>query len=158
MRLRASPGTEYVGQMPDSAVSIEATLRFPYDGKHDDGPVFKAEVMDDKWDMYLYGNHLYISRSWTGQLCYVADCTFRPDRVEIHKITVREDITENQPSYVERVVDFLVKSHMSNMAVPHPFPESKRNATADDLAAHSFVVFGRRGLFGTFEETRNIWG
>jgi hypothetical protein len=55
-------------------------------------------------------------------------------------------------------VDFLVKSHMSNMVVPHPFPENKRDASPEELAHHSFSVFARRALFGTFEETKNIWG
>ena len=157
-RLRDSRGVEYVGQRPEDEVAVETNLRFSYDGSHDDGPVYKAEVMEDKWDMYLYKDRLYISRSWTGQLCFVADCRFKRDQVKIHRITTRRDCTENQPVYVERVVDFLVKSHQSNMMVPHPFPESKREASPEDLALYSFSVFGRRGLFGTFEETRAIRG
>lgn len=112
--------------------------------------------MEDKRDMYLYEDRLYISRSWTGQLCFVADCEFKQDRVEIKWITARKEYTEEQPIYIERIMDFLVKSHMSRMVVPHPLPPGKCNASPKELALHSFSIFGRRGLFDTFEETKNI--
>jgi len=156
--LRTSDGTEHVGQELDDGVVVPVDLQFPYNGKHDEGPVFKAAAMEDKWDMYLHGDRLYISRSWTGQLCFLADCAFKTDRVKIFRVVACKEFAEGEPAYVERLVDFLVKSHMSNMEVPHPLPKSKCDLSANELAQYSFSVFGRRALFGTFEETKNIWG
>jgi hypothetical protein len=33
-----------------------------------DGPVFRARVMEEKWDIDFFAGKLYFSRSWTGIL------------------------------------------------------------------------------------------
>ena len=35
-----------------------------------DGPLFKATVMEDKWDIYFHEGYLLFARSWTGSLIY----------------------------------------------------------------------------------------
>jgi hypothetical protein len=34
--------------------------------------MFKAAVMEEKWDVYRRGNYLYFTRSWTGDLVFAA--------------------------------------------------------------------------------------
>ena len=114
--------------------------------------------MEDKWDMYVYGERLYIARSWTGTLCFVADCAFKSNHVEIHRIYAEKTIIFGDLQYAGRVVDFLIKSHMSNMVVPHPLPTKLKHESTREVAAHSFEMFGRRGLFGSFDETIGILG
>jgi hypothetical protein len=157
-RLRKSTGAEHVNRRPDDSIEVACALRFPYSGAHGEGPVFKALAMEDKWDMYLYGDCLYIARSWSGNLCFVAPCEFKAGVVEIRRIIARSETVFGDTVYAGRVVDYLINSHMSNRVVPHPFPARMRDAPPGDLAAHSFEMFGRRGLFGSFEETIGVQG
>ncbi len=157
-RLRKTDGAEYVGMLPDDQVEFESNLDFAYSGAHEEGPVFKARAMEDKWDMYVYGDRLYISRSWTGQLCFVAQCEFKADKVEIRKIIAEKTFISGDLQHAARTVDFLIKSHLSNTVAPHPLPARLKDKPPGELAAYSFEIFGRRGLFGSFEETIGIPG
>jgi len=157
-RMRKADGTEYVNRLPEDYVEFDSDLRFAYSGAHEEGPVFKARAMEDKWDMHIYGERLYMARSWTGTLCFVAICEFKSKCVEIHRIFTEKKIIAGDLQYAGRVVDFLIKSHMSNMVVPHPFPARLKRESLGEIAAHSFEMFGRRGLFGSFDETIGILG
>ena len=157
-RIRRVDGTEYVNKLPEDYVEFDSNLNFAYSGTHEEGPIFKARGMEDKWDMYVYGDRLYISRSWTGHLCFVAQCYFKSSCVEIRKIFAEKKIIFGDLQYAGRVVDFLIKSHMSNMVVPHPLPTRLKDESLGEIAAHSFEMFGRRGLFGSFDETIGILG
>lgn len=157
-RLRKSDGKEHVNNLPVDPVQIEPALRFPYPGKHEEGPVFKSKAMEDKWDMYVYEDRLFVSRSWTGALCFVALCEFKTDCVEIHEIFADRKFISGDLQYAGRVVDYLIKSHMSGMAVPHPLPAALKDKPVGEIAAYSFETFGRRGLFGSFEETIGVLG
>ena len=158
LRVRRVDGKEYVNKLPDGYVEFDSNLSFAYSGAHEEGPIFKARVMEDKWDMYVYGDRLYIARSWTGTLCFVANCAFKSNHVEIHRIYAEKKIIFGDLQYAGRVVDFLIKSHMSNMVVPHPLPAKLKHELLGEIATHSFETFGRRGLFGSFDETIGILG
>ena len=157
-RLRRVNGKEYVNRLPEGYIEVDSNLSYAYSGTHEEGPVFKAEVMEDKWDMYAYGDRLYIARSWTGTLCFVANCAFKSNHVEIHRVCAEKKFVFGDLQYAGRVVDFLIKSHMSNMGVPHPLPARMKHESLGEIAAHSFETFGRRGLFGSFDETVGILG
>ena len=157
-RMRKLDGTELVNKLPEDCIEVACNLSYAYSGAHGEGPVFKAQVMEDKWDIYVYGNRLYISRSWTGELCFAAPCEFKSTSVEIHKIFAVKRFVSDDPQYASRVVDYLIKSHMSNMVVPHPLPANLKDMPPRELAACSFEMFGRRGLFGSFDETIGILG
>src|SRR4029077_13808675 len=55
-RLRQSDGSEVRGRLPEQAIVTDCALRFPFNGQHNDGPVFVAKEMEDKWDLYTYDN------------------------------------------------------------------------------------------------------
>ena len=150
---RMRDGSEYIAQSPENALSLQSNLSFPYNGKHEDGPVFLAQVMEEKWDMFLHGNKLYIAKSWTGKLTIVATCQFFLDRVEVTGIEVDQQMVDGQDDYPEQMLDFLVKSHMSRWIVAHPLRKLWKGQSAEELASKSFSSFGRLGLFGTFENT-----
>ena len=113
-RMRRADGTEYVNKHPVDYVEFDSKLNFAYSGTHEEGPIFKARVMEDKWDMYVYGDRLYICRSWTGNLCFVALCEFKSNCVEIHRIFAEKKFISEDLQYAGRVVDYLIKSRVSN--------------------------------------------
>src|SRR5204862_3610513 len=120
-------------------------LTYPYPDQ-EDGPLFVAQQMEDKWDVYRFGDSLYFARSWSGDLIYRA--RLAPDRssVTVRTISARGDFAA-APDPVA-VVDFLIKSHVFDLVAPHPVPLDPGMDTGQ-LALWSFANFGRRGLFGT---------
>jgi hypothetical protein len=151
--LRASTGEEYVGALPEDYSRVDCTLSYSArDSGYAEGPLFKAAAMEEKWDIYLYQQRIYLARSWSGLLCYVADVTFRTDNTaEIPTITYMNGLHEEAGMPV-KTVDFLIKSHVFGAIVPHPMwgdPETD----PQQLAMVSFTLFGRRCWFGTWEDT-----
>lgn len=155
---RRSTGDHHAGKFPASVVSWDCNIVFRYSGEHQEGPVFKAPVMEDKWDMYVFADRLYAVRSWTDDLWFVAECSFGQDKVTITTLHADSTRAGDDKAYALRVIDYLVKSHMSNMVVPHPMPDSFRDKSIDEIAEHSFSLFGRRGLFASFDETLGVVG
>lgn len=168
-QLRASSGAEYEGTLPNNPIIISCTLSYtdwPYNPT-ENGPVFKAEPMEDKWDIYYYANLLYIVRSWNGLLALVAKLEFSTDSATdaatatLSEIVVDEQAvpfiagssTELDIAYIVRVVDFLIKSHIYNRIAVHPLPSEINPDNLQEIALFSFSQYGRRGLYASYEET-----
>src|SRR5438445_5307198 len=45
---------QHKGLSPANSSRLACDLRFPFNGESYDGPLFLADVMEDKWDIYLY--------------------------------------------------------------------------------------------------------
>lgn len=151
---RDSDGSGLIARSPEDCIRSACALEYPHEGETRDGPVFKAEEMEDKWDIYLYEGHLYFTRSWTGDLFLRARMVFEPDRARMLEVeTARQSYTDDAAAV--RVIDFLIRSHLYGWIVPHPLPEGM-GRDPGRLAMASFVAFGRRGWFGTFAETTAI--
>jgi len=152
-RLRSSRGEQHRERLPENAWRMSCDLTYPHVGEHKDGPIFIAPDMDHKWDIYLHDGHLFFSRSWTGELVFVAGIELEPPTARLASITSDADLWENDSTYVTAVVDYLVKSHLYKVVVPHPLPRDMSKGTAGQLALLSFSQYGRLGLYGTFGET-----
>ena len=151
VKLRDATGQEVRGAEPQESTIVQCNLAYPSAGEPLEGPLVKAEEMEDKWDIYFYDGYLYFTRSWTGQLVFRAKITFEPGRARITEIAAPR-------IYVERIdlavgaVDFLIKRYVYNMDVPHPLP-SDIPKEAQTLAMASFSEFGRAAQFGSYEDT-----
>ena len=144
--LRHSRREELRSAQPASAVSIACNLSYPHEGDHDDGPIFLAKEMEDKWDIFLYDSHLFFTRSWTGRLAFKAEIHLETPRARIQRLLVSGDTLEKD--FFIGVVDFLIKSHLYRVIAPHPLPPSLRGDVAQS-AIYSFREYGRWGIFGT---------
>ena len=152
--LRASLGEEHRGRSPSNAVTIQCDLSFPYDGQHKDGPLFKAQQMEEKWDIYLYDSQLYFARSWTGDLVFLANAAFNENRVRVNSILATSHATSSA-EYVIGTVDYLMKSHLYRLPVPHPLPEGF-SSDPDAIACWSFNAYGRYGAFASHQDTTHV--
>jgi hypothetical protein len=157
-RRENAPGLEYRGKTPDGGYRFDCDIHYPFDGKVVDGPLFLAQEMEDKWNIYSYEGVLYFARSWTGDLMYTARIEFGGNAwVTSVSADIKGECPDGAP-YPIRVVDFLIKSHLHRQIVPHPLPMGM----PDDpmvLASFSMWLFGRRASFATFEDTTmyNPW-
>src|SRR6185503_13037227 len=61
LELRQSDGSDQRGARPQEPVETACELVFPSDGRSAGGPLFKAQEMEDKWDVYLYDDVLYFA-------------------------------------------------------------------------------------------------
>jgi hypothetical protein len=163
--LRAADGRDHVATDPPAARVIACRLRYPFSGSTPPaGPLFKAAEMEDKWDIYAYDDALYCARSWTGDLIYAARARFAEGELTIDEMQVAGAADDGSPHAV-RALDFLIKSHVYNLGVPHPLPGPASERDPERLAVASLSMFGRRAWFGTYEETiglpavdRVLWG
>ena len=84
--LRKSIGEEYIGKSVQNSCKTFINLEYPHNGAELKGAAFKAESMDCKWDIYVYENFLYFTRSWTGDLVYKVKAEILPDKIKLIEI------------------------------------------------------------------------
>lgn len=149
--LRRSVGQNHSGQLPASATAIEHRLVYPCGGIAD-GVVFKSKQMEQKWDIYLYGDRLYFCRSWTDALVFVATFSTTADSLAIETIWAAAEAMEGGREHVVRQVDYLIKSHLFRRVVPHPLPDMLQKDPSS-IGLYSFNQFGNVCCFGTFADT-----
>jgi len=151
LTLRSSVGSNHLGQLPAGAAAIDHRLEYPCKGIAD-GIVFKSRQMEQKWDIYLYGDRLYFCRSWTDALVFVANFSLTKDSLVVENIWVAADAMEGGRDHVVREVDYLIKSHLLRRAVPHPLPESLPKEPGS-IGLYSFSQYGNLCCFGTYDDT-----
>jgi hypothetical protein len=84
--LRGSDGRDLVEAPIEDAVRVSTSLEFPHDGSALEGVVSKADAMEVKWDIYIYGSVFLIARSWTGDLIYRARAAVGATEIRITEI------------------------------------------------------------------------
>ncbi|WP_064967955.1 hypothetical protein [Tenacibaculum ovolyticum] len=152
LQLRKSDGKEHIGQFPNNGTKCEVELNFNNNGEQlSDGIVFKAQTMEEKWDIYKYANFLFFVRSWTGDLVYFSNYIPTESGFKVDLIVLDGDkIDQKDPFFEFKVVEFLIHSHILNYKLPHPLPKSLENKV-DNILAYSFSMFGNRGHYASYE-------
>jgi hypothetical protein len=154
-QLRTATGEVHRGRSPDDAIVIPCDLRYPFSDEPHDGPLFAAQQMEDKWDIYLHDGHLYFARSWTGDLVFRAAIAFKEGKAIVSRVEANQAKVMDDAALAVRSVDFLVKTHLFRIEAPHPFrpdlPDDKRS-----LALYSFSEYGRWAFYGSFEDTTKV--
>ncbi len=157
-------GDQYRNRLPGNKIEIECNIEYPKIQNLADGPLFIASVMEDKWDIFLFDNYLYIVRSWarskqdnTG-LVFRAQVEMTEEKLILQFLQACAKPVEGDRDFALRQADFLLKSYLFNHRAPHPLPSSMvaQNLKDEDLATYSFFIYGRRGLFATFEDTLGV--
>lgn len=150
IRLRKSDGSEVRGLLPEQASVAECELRFPYNGQHNEGPVFVANEMEDKWDFYAYDNRLYIRRSWTGKLVYVAELEYSSDAVVVRRIYYESQMLYDDQSLAIAQFQFLITTHLGRTLMPFPIPPVFSRKLTKAIAVDGFGSYGRRAQFAAY--------
>lgn len=149
--LRKITGSSYAGQLPPNAVEVKSSLEYPGEQVRD-GMLYKADKMEQKWDIYLYQRHLYFCRSWTGALVYVAAFAIVKGKIKLNAIWAAKEALSDDSSFAVREVDYLIKSHVMQARVPHPLPPDLA-ADSATIGQYSFAQYGNMCCFGTYEDT-----
>ena len=104
-RLRSSTGEEYRGTEPEGSAEVSCKLSYPYESaRHREGPVFRGQEMEDKWDIYLYDDTLFFARSWTGQLVYQAAVSFEDNPMVVRSILRAGSLADESDDQIVLIV------------------------------------------------------
>lgn len=144
--LRRSLGKEYRGASIPHSKSVSANLKYPHDGAAVEGIVFKADAMEVKWDIYVYDDVFYFTRSWTGNLGYKVTARINADSIELLTIECSSD---EDDLIVINNVHFLIMAHVLGKVYPHMIP--KELESENDIALYSFSMFGKKACYATYE-------
>ena len=158
IRLRSDDGRSGVGALPENAFSVDADLRFPYNGDREDGVIFSAKEMEDKWDFYAYDSRLYIRRSWTGVLLHVAELRYTGSEVVVEKIHSDHDTVYGDADYAREHVRFLITTHFGSSLVPFPIPPDIPRTAKKVIALMGFNSYGRRAQFAAYIDSQGEQG
>lgn len=150
--LRLVTGEEYRWTHPSNAVIGSCSLKYPAIRSPNDGPLFKATVMEEKWDIYRYEGVLYFSRSWTGDLVFTANMKINNEALNLYSIEADAEVASKDTLFIVQQVDFLIKSHIFHKLAPHPLPPDLPNDIRT-IALYSFSQYGSRASFATYEDT-----
>lgn len=149
---RTSTGAEHTGRLPDDAVALDCTMTFEIDRPLNEGVVFRASEMEDKWDIFHWGDRLVFCRSWTGKLTFVAEVRQDGSSLAVHRVWAASGMADDDINLPVRQVDYLIRSHVLGRTAPHPLPASFPREP-HGVGDYSFAVFGRNCSFGSFGET-----
>jgi hypothetical protein len=152
LELRNTNGQEYIGKFPENGAKAEVDFNFETEGRQlNDGILFKAQKMEEKWDIYKYANFIFFVRSWTGELVYFTNYIPTKTGFKVDLIVLDDSkIDDNDEYYEFKVVQFLIHSYILGYPVPHPLPKSLENDKTKILN-YSFSMFGNKGLYGSYE-------
>lgn len=155
LKLRSSTGGDHRTQFPKNALHIRCNLRYHFEEKIIDGPVFVAKVMQDRWDVYLYDGFLYFSNSWSGELLIRAKADFKENEFLVPAIDIRSDLAKRNKTLAVRQADYLIKSYLCRREMPNPLPKNLPNVPKQ-IALYSFSLYGRMSSYATYEDTTLI--
>lgn len=144
---RTDDGRALIGHMPNNPFTVPCDLRFPYNGQRDEGVIYSAREMEDKWDFYVYASQLYMRRSWTGQLLHVADIQYTDTEVVITAIHSNREIVHGDPDYTKAHIKVLILTHLGNQQLSFPIPPETDLNDRRSIALDGFSSYGRRAEF-----------
>jgi hypothetical protein len=145
-----SDGTVFVNTLPKNPVRFDIPLAFRLGQVQlNEGAVFVASQMEEKWNIYYFAPILYFVRSWTGMLVHAACCEIKDGTLLVSSIVTNEEFIDiRDRSFPIREVFFLVVSHVLGDVYPHPIP-AFIEAKEDLIAQFSFSQYGNMGLFAS---------
>jgi hypothetical protein len=132
---------------------VSSSLIYKIDVELQEGAIFRAEEMEDKWDIDFFDGKLYFSQSWVGDLVFVADIGTDAGVLTISSVIA--DTAANHSGMAIRDVDFLVKTYIFDREVPHSLP-SDLPSLESEIVEYSFYVFGRAASFASYEDTTSV--
>ena len=145
---RRDDGTSFIGEEPRVTRVIHTNLRFPIDRRLADGVLFVPGGMEQKWALFYHRGQIICVRSWLRQVLAVARVEEHEDHIEITEVRggfVEED---EDPEFMVRVLDYLLRSHALETVYPAPLPARLRKEPSR-AALWCMSMFGNRVSFAT---------
>ncbi len=142
-------GSTFVGVLPHEPTSVALDLRYPTDNVLADGPLFLPSHMEQKWALFLRDGKLIFVRSWRREVVAIADVSVANGEAILSRLT--GSVAGGAKLRPERVVDFLVRTHVLGDPFPAPI-DTAEGRDLTQLAHECFSLFGRFATCATPHE------
>lgn len=131
--------------------SAETDIEYPFGEEKLNGPIFKADSMECKWDIYVFDQTLYFVRSWTGILIYKADFRIIPNKLILTRVYYSKKQSSNEAL---NTVHFILMTHILGNEIPHTVPVKFKDD--QEIALYSFTEFGKYASFATYDKVTDL--
>jgi len=151
--LAKSNGEQYKNRLPENHSTITCNLIYPCRGA-DTGSIYTAPAMEVKWHIFYHDDFFFFVRSWTGELIHRAQVSFENNFLVIRSIdSTRNELRFNDDELIIREVDFLLKSHLFKIHIPHPVSKKMIKEEPLRIAISSFSLYGSKACYACAEDT-----
>jgi len=138
---------------PGALPASPCRLVYPDWPRRDEGFWYRATQMEDKFDVLRRGAHAFVRSSWTGELWLVGAVRDGDGALVVERVWGGDDGGSPESPLRARQLDFVLKSHVLGWWCPHPLPDRLLPGDPAAIGSYSFVLYGRRAYFASFEDT-----
>ena len=153
---RSDDGTRHIATDTTSFASFESQLTYPHNGDELEGIIFKSPSMDVKWDLYAYGEFIYLARSWTGELVYKGKYSNEGDSLKIVKILTNTVPDSDTEKIAEQNFHSIMLTHAVGKVWPYYIPKGLRKECENEIAIFMFSNFGNKATIATNHNVLDI--
>jgi hypothetical protein len=124
-----------------------------------EGPVYLAQVMEDKWDIFRFGDALFFVRSWSGTLVHRARLAAPNGELVLTEVSTEasEVSSDTELREITRCeIDFLLRTHLRRERVPAPLAPGVAGIAPESVAMVAFGRFGRWASYATEADTTRV--
>lgn len=145
---RSDNGEKYKAYEIAEGQQFPSAIRYPHNGDELDGVVIKSQSMDEKWDIYAYGNWFYFVRSWTSELVYKVHYENTGTELLLDYIVTALEEGETERLH-EQNVHSIMLTHVLGQVWPFTIPKEMANTTEREIAHYMFSQFGCKATIAT---------
>jgi len=146
---RKNSGENFRDKVPLNSIKVKSSLKYPKIILKN-GPLFKAEKPEVKWDIYHFQNKLYFVRSWSNELIFQTDLIIDNSIMKITEINASPEMLGRNPAIAIEQVNCLIETHLMNHICPVPipldFPKKPR-----EIALYAITCYGSFASYATYE-------
>jgi hypothetical protein len=148
-------GSRFARELPEVKRTIELNLRFRIDRLLPDGVLFTPGQMEHKWALFVARGQLIIVRSWRRQVFALVELEQNGDHVVLRSLRGAL-LGDGEPAdLTERMVDFLLRSHVLKLPYPAPLPPGMSEAP-ETAALWCMNTYGNLASFATEEPLARV--
>jgi hypothetical protein len=132
-----------------------------------EGFIFKASILEDRFDVYFHNNAIYFYCAIEGHCLLTANVikqdeinpSFAGDPIEDGFVVTTYYIAEQFSIFAEgldeALVDFMIKTYVLGKIAPCPLPQ-RCKGDFERMLNFAFYIFSNKALYGSFENTLGI--
>lgn len=134
-----------------SEPEISADLGYRIDRMLAPGAMFIPRDMDYKWALFFHNNRIICVRSWLRKTVAIGEVEFAKDIAIVTKIRGALTGDKEEPDFLRRAFDFLIRSHALGEVFPAPLPPGL-DKDPQNAASWCFSLFGRPARVATAQK------
>jgi hypothetical protein len=135
---------------------LDCHIAYPTALNHE-GVLYRANTLNDKWDIFLKDDQVYFSRSLSGELVFRSHVSKMNNKFIVDSIEYAQgDIFYDEPELAISYVHFLLLSHVMNIILPHTIPMILNDLDTMGIALFSYNQFGRKCWFASKENILDL--